>query len=38
MHRASVLISKPGGLTTAEATAVGLPLVIVRPLPGQERG
>ena len=38
MHRASLLISKPGGLTTAEAMAVGLPMLLVRPLPGQERG
>ncbi|HOW97788.1 MAG TPA: glycosyltransferase [Kiritimatiellia bacterium] len=38
MHRASLLISKPGGLTSAEAMAVGLPMVLVRPLPGQERG
>ncbi len=38
MHRASLLVSKPGGLTTAEAMAIGLPMVIVRPLPGQERG
>jgi len=38
MHRASLLISKPGGLTSAEAMAVGLPMVLVRPLPGQEKG
>ncbi len=38
MHRASVLISKPGGMTTAEAAAVGLPMVLIRPLPGQEKG
>jgi processive 1,2-diacylglycerol beta-glucosyltransferase len=38
MHRASVLISKPGGLTAAEAASVGLPMVLIRPLPGQEQG
>lgn len=38
MHRASLLISKPGGLTVAEAMATGLPLVLIRPLPGQEKG
>ncbi|MFH0879275.1 MAG: glycosyltransferase [Lentisphaerota bacterium] len=38
MHRASLLISKPGGLTVAEATAVGLPMILIRPLPGQEKG
>jgi processive 1,2-diacylglycerol beta-glucosyltransferase len=38
MGSASLLIGKPGGLTSAEAMAVGLPMVIVRPLPGQEKG
>jgi len=38
MHRASVLISKPGGLTAAEAASVGLPMLLIRPLPGQEQG
>lgn len=38
MQRADLLISKPGGITSAEAMAVGLPMVLVRPLPGQERG
>jgi processive 1,2-diacylglycerol beta-glucosyltransferase len=36
MSAADVLIGKPGGLTTAEACAVGLPLVLVDPIPGQE--
>ncbi|MGH7729340.1 MAG: MGDG synthase family glycosyltransferase [Vulcanimicrobiaceae bacterium] len=36
MHASDVLISKPGGLTSAEALAAGLPMVLVRPLPGQE--
>lgn len=38
MHRASILISKPGGMTSAEATATGLPMILIRPLPGQESG
>ncbi len=36
MDAATLLISKPGGLTTAEALAKGLPLIIVNPIPGQE--
>lgn len=36
MSAADLLITKPGGLTTAEALAKGLPMVIVNPLPGQE--
>jgi processive 1,2-diacylglycerol beta-glucosyltransferase len=36
MELATVLISKPGGLTTSEALAKHLPLVIVNPIPGQE--
>lgn len=37
MTVADILISKPGGITTAEALAKGLPMVIFNPLPGQER-
>ncbi|MBI4341807.1 MAG: hypothetical protein HY599_00395 [Candidatus Omnitrophica bacterium] len=36
MSLATLLISKPGGLTTSEALAKQLPLVIVNPIPGQE--
>ena len=36
MDIATLLISKPGGLTTSEALAKHLPLVIVNPIPGQE--
>jgi processive 1,2-diacylglycerol beta-glucosyltransferase len=36
MAVASLLISKPGGLTTSEAMASGKPLLIVNPIPGQE--
>jgi processive 1,2-diacylglycerol beta-glucosyltransferase len=36
MEIADVSITKPGGLTTAEALAKGLPMIIIRPIPGQE--
>ncbi|HEX3463848.1 MAG TPA: glycosyltransferase [Candidatus Elarobacter sp.] len=36
MHAADVLITKPGGLTTSEALAARVPMVLLRPLPGQE--
>lgn len=36
MHAADVLVTKPGGLTTAEALAAPLPMVLFKPLPGQE--
>ncbi|AVX21495.1 MULTISPECIES: glycosyltransferase [Carboxydocella] len=36
LQAADLLISKPGGLTTAEALACRLPLLIVNPIPGQE--
>jgi processive 1,2-diacylglycerol beta-glucosyltransferase len=36
MDASDVIITKPGGITAAEATAKGLPIVIVRPIPGQE--
>jgi processive 1,2-diacylglycerol beta-glucosyltransferase len=36
MDIATLLISKPGGLTTAEVLAKRLPLVIINPIPGQE--
>lgn len=31
-----VVITKPGGLTTSEALAVGRPIVVINPIPGQE--
>ncbi len=37
MKAVNMLISKAGGVTIAEAALCGLPLVIYRPLPGQER-
>ncbi len=36
MSIADILISKPGGITTAEALAKGLPIIIFNPIPGQE--
>ena len=36
MAVASILLSKPGGMTTAEALARGLPMVILDPIGGQE--
>ena len=33
---ADLFLGKPGGLTTAEALASGLPMVIFSPIPGQE--
>ena len=36
MTVADLLVGKPGGLTSSEALARGLALVIVHPIPGQE--
>ncbi|MBN2097184.1 MAG: glycosyltransferase [Candidatus Omnitrophica bacterium] len=36
MELATLIISKPGGLSSTEALSKALPLVIVKPLPGQE--
>jgi processive 1,2-diacylglycerol beta-glucosyltransferase len=33
---ASLFVGKPGGLSSAECMAAGLPMVIVQPIPGQE--
>jgi processive 1,2-diacylglycerol beta-glucosyltransferase len=33
---ATLFIGKPGGLTSAECMAAGLPMVIIEPIPGQE--
>ena len=38
MRQSSLLVGKPGGLTSSEAMIAGLPMVIVKPLPGQETG
>jgi processive 1,2-diacylglycerol beta-glucosyltransferase len=36
MGAATILLSKPGGMTTAEALSRGLPMVILDPIGGQE--
>ncbi len=36
MSVATLIVTKPGGLTTSEALAKGLPIVILNPIPGQE--
>lgn len=36
MHAADVLVTKPGGLTSAEALVAQVPTVLFKPLPGQE--
>ena len=36
MDAADCIVTKPGGLTTTEAMAKGLPMIFVNPLPGQE--
>ena len=36
MLLADIVISKPGGVTTSEVLAKGKPMIIVKPLPGQE--
>ncbi len=36
MSASDFIVTKPGGLTTAEVLATGLPMIIVNPLPGQE--
>jgi processive 1,2-diacylglycerol beta-glucosyltransferase len=35
---ADVVATKPGGLTTSEALALGRPLLLTRPIPGAEEG
>ena len=35
---ADLVVTKPGGLTTSEALALGRPLLLTRPVPGQEEG
>src|SRR5438105_1509025 len=36
MAAADIAITKPGGLTTSECLAMGLPMIVVSPIPGQE--
>ncbi|WP_299091021.1 diglucosyl diacylglycerol synthase [uncultured Metabacillus sp.] len=34
---ASCMITKPGGITLSEATALGVPVILYKPVPGQEQ-
>jgi processive 1,2-diacylglycerol beta-glucosyltransferase len=36
MKSADIAVTKPGGLTTSECLAMGLPMIVVAPIPGQE--
>jgi processive 1,2-diacylglycerol beta-glucosyltransferase len=36
MRASDVLLTKPGGLTSSEALSAELPMILVKPLPGQE--
>lgn len=36
MSISDLVVSKPGGLTTSESLASGLPIIIINPIPGQE--
>jgi len=38
MAVSDLLISKPGGMTSVESLCQGLPMLIYRPIPGQEEG
>ncbi len=38
MAKASCMITKAGGITLSEAASIGLPVVVYRPIPGQELG
>ena len=37
-HVASLMVTKAGGLTTSECIAKGVPMVLTKPVPGQETG
>lgn len=36
MACADLVVTKPGGLTAAESLAMGLPMIVIAPIPGQE--
>lgn len=36
MSISDLVVTKPGGLTTTESLACGLPIVVINPIPGQE--
>lgn len=38
MEASDLIIAKPGGITTCESLAKGVPMVVMQPIPGQETG
>jgi processive 1,2-diacylglycerol beta-glucosyltransferase len=36
MEISEMIVTKPGGMTTTEALIKGLPMIIIKPIPGQE--
>ena len=36
MSASDLVVTKPGGLTTTESLASGLPIIVINPIPGQE--
>ncbi len=36
MEMANLIVTKPGGMTTAESLVKGLPMMLINPIPGQE--
>lgn len=36
MSISNLVVTKPGGLTTSESLASGLPMIVINPIPGQE--
>jgi processive 1,2-diacylglycerol beta-glucosyltransferase len=36
MAASDIAVTKPGGLTTSECLATGLPMIVINPIPGQE--
>jgi processive 1,2-diacylglycerol beta-glucosyltransferase len=36
MEISDIVVTKPGGITTSEALSKNLPIIIVKPIPGQE--
>ena len=36
MRVSDLVVTKPGGLTTTESLASGVPLILINPIPGQE--
>lgn len=38
MEASDLMIAKPGGATTSESLAKGIPMIVLEPIPGQEAG